>query len=404
VHSNWGTIVEGLARLRAWMEVLEASGPTSGLAAMFAVMADLHSMSMQHNEAVAAAERAVAIAQAVGDDRVLADAQTYRGYALTFLGRHAEARAVLAEAIRLGEATGAWATLPFALEAMHRVAFHAGEFTACRRSLDRAVEIAARRGDPFQLVAFLQVHGLLAFCRGDWREARDDLTRSLALCRQAGTLAISAHPPLSLARLCLATGEWAEGAGLIAESMALPDRDMHPVARDLAQGLLAQLDLLEGRPDAARTRILSLSPAVYHDGLFEEIVPHGYGSLLALASLELGEVAEAERVVRETIAHARATQSQPGLVEALWAAARIALRQGRSADAAMYLDEALPLARAMPNPHAEARLLEVYGRLHAAGGETERARQSLRAALAIFQRLGARKDAERTAQLQANLG
>jgi transcriptional regulator with XRE-family HTH domain/tetratricopeptide (TPR) repeat protein len=404
VHSNWGTFVEGLARLRAWMEVLEASGPTSGLAAMFAVMADLHSMCVQPNEAVAAAERAVAIAQAVGDDRVLADAQTYRGYALTFLDRYAEARAVLVEAIRLGEATGAWATLPFALEAMAHVAFHAGEFTACRHPIDRAVEIAARRGDPFQLVAFLHVRGLLAFWRGDWLEARDDLTRSLALCRQAGTLAISAHPPLCLARLCLATGEWAEGAGLIAESMALPDRDTHPVERDLAQGLLAQLDLLEGRPDAARTRILSLSPAVYHDGFFEEVVPHGYGSLLALASLELGEMAEAERVVSETIAYARATQSQPGLVEALWAAARVALRQGRGTDAAAYLDEALPLARAMPYPHAEARLLRMYGDLHAIRDEPGPARERWASALAIFRRLGARKDAERTdQQLAAHL-
>jgi hypothetical protein len=56
---------------------------------------------LQLHEAVAVAEKGVAIAQAVGNDRVLADAQTYLGYALSFLGRHAEARAVLAEAIRL---------------------------------------------------------------------------------------------------------------------------------------------------------------------------------------------------------------------------------------------------------------------------------------------------------------
>jgi tetratricopeptide (TPR) repeat protein len=347
VHSNWGTMVEGLARLRPWLEPLEVAGPTPGLAAMYGVVADLHAMGMQFDEAVAAAERGVAIAEAVGDDRVLAEVQTYRGIALPFLGRHIEAREVLAEAIRLGEITGAWATLPFALEGMARVAFHAGDFSGCWRCTVRAVEIAERRGDPFLLVAQLQVRGRFAFSRGDWLQARADLTRALAMSRQTGTLAISAHPALYVASLCLATGEWADVARLIAESMALPDRDRHPVAHELAQGLLAQLDLLEGRPDSARTRILSLSPAVYHDGLFEELAPHGYGSLLALAHLELGNLAEAEGVVGETIARARARQAQPGLVEAIQVAALIALRQERLAEAATCLDEALPLARAM---------------------------------------------------------
>jgi ATP/maltotriose-dependent transcriptional regulator MalT len=283
------------------------------------------------------------------------------------------------------------------------MAFHVGDFTACRSYIDRAVEIVDRRGDPYQLVAFLPLRGLIAFCRGDWIEARSDLARGLAVGRQAGTLAISAFPPLFMARLCLATGEWAEGARLIAESMSLPDRDRHPVALELAKGLLAQLDLLEGRPDSARTRILSLSPATYRDGTFAELEPHGYGPLLALAHLQLGDLAEAERVVDETVVHARATQAQPGLVEALRVAALIALRQGRPADAAACLDEALPLARAMPYPYAEARLLAAYGSLHVERDAPEVARQHLEAALAIFQRLGAGKDVEHTAQQLTSL-
>lgn len=67
------------------------------------------------------------------------------------------------------------------------------------------------------------------------------------------------------------------------------------------------------------------------------------------------------------------------------------------------LAEGLALARSMPYPYAEARLLCVYGEMHAQNGEPQPARERLQAALTIFQRLGARKDAEQTKHAVANL-
>jgi hypothetical protein len=57
----------------------------------------------------------------------------------------------------------------------------------------------------------------------------------------------------------------------------------------------------------------------------------------------------------------------------------------------------------MPYPYAEARLLEEESRLHQQLGESEPARQQLEEALAIFQRLGALKDVERTEHVLARL-
>jgi hypothetical protein len=54
-------------------------------------------------------------------------------------------------------------------------------------------------------------------------------------------------------------------------------------------------------------------------------------------------------------------------------------------------------------PYAEARLLHVYGEMHARKGEPEPARERLEAALAIFRRLGARKDVERVEQVLSAL-
>jgi hypothetical protein len=52
----------------------------------------------------------------------------------------------------------------------------------------------------------------------------------------------------------------------------------------------------------------------------------------------------------------------------------------------------------MPYPYAEARLLHLSGRLQAQVGKPEAAQQQLMAALAIFQRLGARKAIEQVEQ------
>jgi hypothetical protein len=85
-------------------------------------------------------------------------------------------------------------------------------------------------------------------------------------------------------------------------------------------------------------------------------------------------------------------------VDALRVQAMVATRQGRWEDAERILEEGLSLARSMSYPYAEGRLLQVYGEMHEVKGGPEPARERLEAALAIFRRLGARKDIERVEQ------
>ena len=61
------------------------------------------------------------------------------------------------------------------------------------------------------------------------------------------------------------------------------------------------------------------------------------------------------------------------------------IRQERWAEAEQSLEEGLALARRMPYPYAEARLLHVYGQMHLEKGEPGPAPERLEAALAIFQ-------------------
>jgi ATP/maltotriose-dependent transcriptional regulator MalT len=109
----------------------------------------------------------------------------------------------------------------------------------------------------------------------------------------------------------------------------------------------------------------------------------------------MGDVAAADELVGQTVRRARVEGYGFALVEAQRVQAMVAIRQGRWEEAERALEEGLTLARSMPYPYGEARLLHVYGQMHVAEGEPGPARERLKAALAIFQRLGARKDAER---------
>jgi hypothetical protein len=126
--------------------------------------------------------------------------------------------------------------------------------------------------------------------------------------------------------------------------------------------------------------------------------------VLAWAYLERGETDQAARTITDVLQRARAAGYRLGLVGVLRVQALVAIRQEHWTAAERALEEGLTLARALPYPHGEGRLLEVYGRLQLVCGEPLAARERLEAALALFHRLGARKDAERTEHLLAALG
>jgi hypothetical protein len=126
--------------------------------------------------------------------------------------------------------------------------------------------------------------------------------------------------------------------------------------------------------------------------------------LLAWAQFESGAVAQAEATVAEALQRLRLGHCRLGRVQALRVQALVSQTRERYAEAACALDEGLALARVMPYPHQEGRLLHVYGLLHAHRSEIPQARERLEVARAIFRRLGARPDLERTEEVLATLG
>jgi hypothetical protein len=91
------------------------------------------------------------------------------------------------------------------------------------------------------------------------------------------------------------------------------------------------------------------------------------------------------------------------LPHVLRVSAMLAYRQGRWEEAERNVADALAMTRAMGMPYNEALVLQEYGRLHASRDEHGEARARLVEALAIFERLGARPEIERTEQLLSGL-
>jgi tetratricopeptide (TPR) repeat protein len=238
---------------------------------------------------------------------------------------------------------------------------------------------------------------MVTFQKRNWDQARIGLQKAEAIRRQSAlTWPLLA---VSQGQLALAEGTRDEASQVLEACVAVAERSGWLVALRGVHSLLAERDLVEGRPEEARARLMPLldRPGVNQPSATRLL------AVLAWAHLELGELAEAEQVVSEAIMRMRTDNHRPDLVYALWIQAMIALRQARWTEAERSLEEGLTLARHMPYPYAEGRLLHVYGELHVAKGEPVPARERLEAALAIFRRLGARKDAERADTDIANL-
>jgi tetratricopeptide (TPR) repeat protein len=185
-----------------------------------------------------------------------------------------------------------------------------------------------------------------------------------------------------LGQLLLAKGNWEEAAAELQRALVMSEERDDRQALETIHTSLAELELLRGEPEAA---IIRLEPLAGREGGFRVIIE----TILAWALLEAGEETRADELVGETVARGRAQGEKLALVDALRVHGMVLTKLQQKDEAAAVLEEGLELARSLPYPYAEARILAELDRLEEA--------------LAIFRRLGARKDIERMEQELAAL-
>jgi tetratricopeptide (TPR) repeat protein len=384
---------EGLQRIAVMLAVLAPHGPSSGLAALATRQARLLLFLGRFAEQQAAAERAVELARMVGDALLLAQAHEQRTLGLYHLGQREQWLGAMQDMPRLAEAAGDATLLSNTLNGLAVVAMLNGDFDRSRAYNARSIAVAEQLGDPALLGHRLGLRGFIAIYTGEWAQARVDIARELAMSRALHAPSMPAL--IKLGTLCLMEGAWNEASRHLEEAVAHARRLSYHEGSAWAERLLAERDLLEGRPAAAQSRLVALLESSTND-------EHDHAFLLpslAWAALQSGDADQAGTVAAAAVARAQAEQNRLALAEALRVCALAAMARQQWDAAVASLDDGLAMTRQIRYPYGEGRLLHVYGLLHVQRHELELARERLAAARALFRHLGARRDIEQVEQI-----
>jgi tetratricopeptide (TPR) repeat protein/transcriptional regulator with XRE-family HTH domain len=388
VHYLRGTTDDGIRRLLPLRDRAVQEGLPATVGAVDVALAPLFLARGRYTEQLEAAEGAAAAARAIGSDRLLAEAEVWRGCALNQLGEMIEGRQVQEAAVPLAEAASDLASLSHALNDVAFSYERSGEFATSRGYKERALGIAERVGDPASIANLTFRCGQNAFLAGEWPRAQEYFERATEIAREIGSSSILAYPLFGMGMLALVQGDWAEAATYAEECAEVAERSGDQQAARAAAGLLAELDLLGGSPPVARARLAHLAPDE------EGLTLHSILPVLAEACLP-DAVEEARRWAERSIAQAEAHGNRVVLVDGLRVRGMVAATQREGGEASRWFEEALEVTRLMGYRYGEGRVLESYGQSMAGQGNWERARGMLAEAVEVLEGLGARSYAER---------
>jgi tetratricopeptide (TPR) repeat protein len=197
-----------------------------------------------------------------------------------------------------------------------------------------------------------------------------------------------------MGRLCLVQGKADVGARCLEEGMEIAERNQDLVRLRIAQGILAEHELVEGRSGDALARLEAVAGEA-PDQELALLLP-----VLAWAYLETGNVPAAEDVAARALTAANVDFER---IEAMRIAGLVAARTGRHAEAATTFDEVLAFTRRFEYPYGVGRVLYTYGVALSAMGDSQQSRERLGQACTVFRRLGARSYLNRTEQTIAQL-
>jgi tetratricopeptide (TPR) repeat protein len=424
-HADEGTPREGLARLQPLLSS-SSSGessypfPAHTRAALYDMEAQLLHVAGEYTQQLEAAVHAAAYAREAEDDPLLCQIEMRRGNALRMLGRLEEAVQVLEEVIQVAESMHDERNLAYALDNASGVFLLRGEFAKTVEYVKRAYDLMERLGDPLMIALLVLRRGMNEFALGDWQSAQADFLLAHQMTGQLGISWVSAYTSLGLGQCDLARGERERALALLEESVALAGRSGDLQALRWAEASLAEYDLLEGQPEAARER---LEPLLDRPGLQEGLVTY-IMPYLAWAYLEQGDLKRAEEYVRECLERAAGERIRLAWVDALRVRVLLAIHRRQAsdgaavnhkkvddqagadtglADAQTALDEATQLCREMGFPYGLAKLHYTRGMLAIQAEDMGGARRALEEAKVILDSLDERLYRERVEQLLLQL-
>lgn len=382
--------LEGASRIRALLDRLGPREPSASLVSLYSSLSMNLVIAGRYREALEAVRNAYEVAQALGDERLLASMETMRGTAIGLMGRLAEGRKLLDERLSVAEADNDYWGQLSAAHYLGKLTMAKGDFDAASHYFGRTLELAERLGAQSRISAETSNLSEVLFYLGNWEQARSHAERAVELARAASsglTASYFQHADVfrRLGMILAAMGEWEDAAPYLEESVTLAAKIPYPEAVRSGHSVLAEQELLQEKPEEALAR---LEPLVEHSDP-EELGKVRLLPYLAWAYLEVGDDARAEEVVLKGLERARALGHGLALVELLRVYGMVLARRHNWDDAERGFGEAVSVARVIRYPYAEARALYEWGSMYIGRPDTKQGRDRLVAAYEIFRSLGA---------------
>lgn len=386
-----GEIEQGIARLERAAAAADGASDRL-LAALYLSLTTLYGAAGLYGRELESARHAAELARSANDRHLLALAELERGTALGMLNRLDEGLQVLeSAAIPLSGVAGDLWNQALALDRAAHDHILRGEFAEASAAVEYGMALGWQLDDQFVSGMMVLNRGMLRFYTGAWRQAQSDLRWASVMLHLRRLPSRAASALVWLGQLSLAKGRWERGAYELGRGLVLAEVSGEAQPAILAHCALAERELLDEQPEAARLRLEPLLA----DAEYRVSDVTGTLALLGWSHLELGDELQGEVLVAASVLRASVTGLRCALADALRIQMLVAAREGRWEDALADGEGALSVARSLPYPYAEAKTLYTLGQLLLRRDETERGYEHLAAARAILSRLGEHLYAQR---------
>jgi class 3 adenylate cyclase/tetratricopeptide (TPR) repeat protein len=333
------------------------------------------------------AERALALAREHGDQDAEVRALILLAMLCSWQQRMAEFMLAADEAVQLAERYGYVQRLPAALRWRGEAYRAAGDVEAARVDFERGASLAREQGNRQDLGQLVQAQARLAFSHNRFDEALIALEQALALHREAGARPAAAAALSNISLVQLRRGYPAEALAASTQAIAVAEaagaNDRVPYFIDG----LGEAQCVLG--DYAQAE------SVFHRALdlFEQMKDENGRGYVQLrlgreCLLDQGRRAEAETVLRESLALAQRADDRENVVQALAALGQCRWEAGDAAGAYATWDEAAALCTTPDLAWWAPELCVRRARALLAAGELERARAEAERAVQAIQTLG----------------
>jgi adenylate cyclase len=286
------------------------------------------------------------------------------------------------KALRLAEGLGEPRAASRAHGIFGRVFGRIGDAAKARENLERAVELARDSDEGETVLALLALGHNLEHCDGDYGGALERYREALALAERIGDVPAQVELHSALAQLAIYRCEWEEVRRASDASAALAESEGLVGKLCLANIMRGRLCWREGEWDAAARLFTSAREVAERVGWSEV----AFGALVALAATlrDSGELDAAEAALAEALVLCERAGLTPQSVQAYAALTFVAALAGNTEAAAEAAEQAAGAAQRVHDPAAQAAAAEARGLV----AELPHAIDDLRAAHAGWEALG----------------